>query len=161
MSPAKSLPPPKRLPAKYVARSDSEENIIDADEVEPSFHTDDDWNIADIFANLWADDHGHDSWSTSTKSAEAPPRPSKNKATGQGRFWRDFAERAAKPLHDEFDETPKERQVVWALIRDESGWYIYLNHNYRKLITVALITLVMLATGKIPEAIELVFKLFF
>jgi hypothetical protein len=162
MSPAKSLPPPNRLPAKYVARSDSDENIIDAEEVEPHSHLDDDdWSIADIFANLWPDDHRHNNWSASTRSGETTSRPPKNKSTGQGGFWHDFTDRAAKPLQDELDDTPQERQIVWALIRDPSGWYIYLNHNYRKLITVTLITLAMLATGKIPQAIEMIFKLFF
>jgi hypothetical protein len=159
MSPTKSLPPPKRLPAKHPARSDSDEDIIDAGEADVHLHTDDEWSIADIFANLWPDDRHHDSWSG--KSGETAPRPPKNQSTSQTWSWRNFMDRAAKPLHDELDEAPNEQKVVWALLRDESGWYIYFNHAYRKLIMVILITLALLATGKISEAIELVFKLFF
>jgi hypothetical protein len=160
MSPTKSLPPPKRSSAKRAARSDSDENIIDTSEVETPFHADDEWSIADIFANLWPDEHGQDGWSAA-KSGEAAPRPHKDQSTGQTWSWRNFMDRAAKPVHDELDDAPTGQKVVWALLRDESGWYIYFNHNYRKLIMVIVITLALLATGKISEAVELVFKLFF
>lgn len=155
MSPSKSLPPPNhRLPARYHPHDD--------DPDEPNIDIGDDgkqW-IADVFDHLW-EDLPHQKSRTTVKSGEAGSRPKKKSKSGQGGFWDNFADQTAKPLKEELDALPEERQVVWALVRDESGWYLYFNHNYRKLITVSLITLAMLATGKIPEAIELIFKLFF
>lgn len=165
MSPNFSNSPPdrsSRLPARYIARVADEEDIIDAEEIEAGTHWAGSEDVASIFANLWPDDGAHhDHFAAAPRSGETSPRPPKSKNQDRAPGWRDIFERVPKALQNELDEAPTEREVVWALIRDDSGWYIFLNHHYRKLIFTIMITLALFATGKISEAIELVFKLFF
>jgi hypothetical protein len=164
MSPTNHYLPDRgnRLPTIYVAPTNSDENIIDTEEVGPhSQPDDDDWSVPRVFADICAE-----LWSDIPRSAPMPARetvqrPPKEKNTTRRPSSRDFIDQAAQSLHDELDEIPANQEVVCALIRGRLGWYLFFNHNYRKLFPIAIIIFVLFVSGKTFQALELFFKLIF
>ncbi len=151
-----------QLPARFIARPSVNDNIIDADYVEDHDDIDDEWNVNHIFDNLWPDSPGY----RQPKSNVDPPgepmtRSFQNQARRPPQSRQDYIDRTAQLVHEELEQIPQDHEVIVALIRSKIGWYLFFNRSYQKIIPVILIISVLFLTGKISQALELFFRLFF
>jgi hypothetical protein len=151
-----------RLPVRYNARARPDDNIIDGDYEEDHGIPDDAWNVNRIFDNLWPDAPSYrQTKSTIDPLSESMARPSRNKTRRPPKSRQDYIDRAAQAVHEELEQIPPDHEVIVALIRSRIGWYLFFNRSYQKIIPVVLIISILFVSGKISQAIELFFKLFF
>jgi hypothetical protein len=149
------------LPVRYNARARPDDNIIDGVFEEDGDILDEGWNVNHIFDNLWPDTPPYQRGkSYIDTSSESVTRSAKNRA-GPPKSRQDYIDHAAKMVHEELEQIPQDHEVIVALIRSRIGWYLFFNRSYQKLFPVVLIISILFVTGKISQAIELFFKLFF
>jgi hypothetical protein len=151
-----------QLPVRYIPRARADDNIIDGVFEEDRDMLDEGWNVNHIFDNLWPDTPSY----RRTKSNMDPPpesltRKSKNKARRPSSSRQDYIDRAAQLVQEELEQIPADHEVIVALIRSRIGWYLFFNRSYQKIIPIVLIISILFVTGKITQALELFFKLFF
>jgi hypothetical protein len=152
----------RQLPMRYNARARPDDNIIDGDFEEDHDNLNEGWNVNHIFDNLWPDMPGY----RHTKSSIDPPsesmtRPRQSKTRRSSKSQPDYMDHAAQMVKEELEQIPPNHEVIVALIRSSIGWYLFVNRSYQKIIPVVLIISILFVTGKISQALELFFKLFF
>ena len=151
-----------QLPVRYNARARPDDNIIDGDFEEDRDILDEGWNVNHIFDNLWPDSPGY----RQTKSNNMdPPSESMTRSTKSKRrpakSRQDYIDHAAQIVQEELEQIPQDHEVIVALIRSRIGWYLFFNRSYQKIIPIVFIISILFVTGKISQALELFFKLFF